>query len=182
MRITLKNVRLAFPRLFEAQSGPDGGDPKYSATFILTDDATRQQLDEAVEAAAQEKWGAKSTDALKKLKAQGKVCHKDGEQKADYDGFEGNTFVSASNKVAPAVFDKDGTRLQKRDGRPYAGCYVDVSLDVWAQDNKFGRRINAALRGVKFRSDGEPFAGSGAATEDEFEFEASDDDAADDLT
>jgi hypothetical protein len=58
---------------------------------------------------------------------------------------------------------------------------VDVSIDVWAQDNNYGKRVNASLRGVKFARDGEPFAGGGAATEDDFEFEAADTEAADDL-
>ncbi len=181
MKVRLDNVRLAFPNLFTAQAGPNGGDSKYNATFIIEDQATADKLNEAIESVAQEKWGQKSGEVLKKLRAGDKVCLKDGDTKADYDGFEGNSYTTASNKVAPTIFDKDGTRLRQEDGKPYAGCYVDAALDVWPQDNSYGKRINAALRGVKFRSDGEPFTGGGAATEDDFEFEESDDSAVDDL-
>lgn len=182
MKVMLKNVRLAFPNLFTPQAGPDGGDAKYNATFIIEDEENVKRVNEAIEQVAQDKWGAKAAENLKALRSKGRICLRDGEDKADYDGFDGNHYINASNKVAPAVFDRDKSKLSERDGKPYAGCYVDASVDVWAQDNQYGKRINSSLRGVKFAQDGEPFAGGGAATEDDFEFEDADDSAADDLT
>jgi hypothetical protein len=181
MKITLKNVRLAFPHLFSPQAGPDGGQAKYNGTFIIEDQATADAVNNAIEAVAKEKWPQKHGEILKKLRSSDKVCLKDGDAKAEYDGFEGNHFLNASNKVAPTLFDSTGARVREEDGVLYAGCYVDVSIDVWAQDNNYGKRVNASLRGVKFARDGEPFAGGGAATEDDFEFEAADAEAADDL-
>jgi hypothetical protein len=55
------------------------------------------------------------------------------------------------------------------DGVIYAGCYVHASVEIYAYDSpKWGRRINAVLRGVKFCADGEGFGGSTAASADEF--------------
>lgn len=182
MKTTIRNVRLAFPRVFEPQEAPDGGDPRYNATFIIEDQPTRDRIEEIIEAVAREKWENKAEATLEKLRANSRTCHRDGAAKADYDGFEGNTFVTAGNKMQPAIFDRDGSTLQQRDGRPYPGCYVDASIDIWAQDNQHGKRINAQLRGLRFAQDGEPFAGgSGVATSDDFEFDAPDDSAADDL-
>jgi len=181
MKTTIKNIRIAFPNIFEPQAEFNGGDPKYNAAFIVEDKETADKIEQAMAKVAQEKWPRDYEQKLKKLRSGGKICLKDGDEKADYAGFEGNWFIRATNRVRPSVFDKDGSKLTQKDGRPYAGSYVDASIDVWAQDNQYGQRINAALRGVKFSKDGQPFAGGGAASENEFEFEESDEDAVDDL-
>ena len=47
--------------------------------------------------------------------------------------------------------------------------YVNGSIELWCQDNAYGKRINATLRGVQFLKDGEAFAGGGSASADEFD-------------
>jgi len=64
--------------------------------------------------------------------------------------------------------------LTEKDGRPYGGCYVNVSLDIWVQDPKGekaknGKRINATLRGIQFMADGDAFAGGAPADPEEFD-------------
>jgi hypothetical protein len=78
-------------------------------------------------------------------------------------------FVSSRNKTRPLVIDRDKSPLTAQDGRPYAGCFVHASIELWAQDNAYGKRINASLRGVQFFKDGDAFAGGGAASDDEFD-------------
>ncbi|WP_244126983.1 ssDNA-binding protein, partial [Xylella fastidiosa] len=63
----------------------------------------------------------------------------------------------------------DRTPLAAQDGRPYAGCYVNANIELWAQDNNYGKRINASLGGVQFLRDGEAFAGGGVASVEDFE-------------
>jgi len=98
-------------------------------------------------------------------------------RKPDMDGYAGNYFVSARAYQKPLVIDRGKQPLAETDGRPYAGCYVNASVEVWAQDNEFGRRINATLRGVQFLNDGDAFAGGAPATPDEFEDEGADESA-----
>jgi hypothetical protein len=93
----------------------------------------------------------------------------DKQVKASYDGFPGNLYISARNPVRPTVLDADKTPLVAADGKPYAGCYVNVSLELWAQDNKYGKRVNATLMGVQFYRDGDSFTGGGAADESDFD-------------
>jgi hypothetical protein len=169
--ITLKNVRLSFPHLFTPQAGTDGGEPKYNATFIVEPgSANAKALAKAVELVAKEKWADKAAVTLKALKADNKLCLGDGERKADKGGYDGMMYVSARNPARPTVVDRDRTPLTAADGKPYAGCSVNAIIDVWAQDNQYGKRINAKLLGVQFVKDGEPFgAGKSAATLDQFE-------------
>lgn len=170
MKVKLENVRLAFPQLFEAKSVNGEGDPAFSATFLLAPDHPAvQTLRDAFEVLGKDKWGAKWPQVKKEIEAKDRLALHDGDTKAAYSGFEGNMFVSARNKVRPLVIDRDKTPLTSADGKPYAGCFVVASVELWAQDNAYGKRINATLRGVQFLKDGEAFSGGGAASEDEFD-------------
>lgn len=170
MKISLKDVRLAFPALFEAKTVNGEGAPAFSAAFILTPDhPSIKELQAAIEKVGEAKWGAKWPAVKKGMEAQDKTALHNGDSKADYEGYEGNFFVSARNKTRPVVIDRDKTPLVEADGKPYAGCYVNASIELWAQDNNYGKRINASLRGVQFLKDGEAFAGGGVASDDEFD-------------
>jgi hypothetical protein len=86
-----------------------------------------------------------------------------------------------SNESArPKVVDTNGSPLTQRDGRIYAGCYVVALVELWAQDNNFGKRINAQIRGVQFLRDGDAFSGAAPAGGDEFD-DVSDGADADDI-
>ena len=170
MKLKLNNVRLAFPVLFEAKTVNGEGKPAFSASFLMDPaDPQVKALNQAIEQVAKDKWGAKADAILKQMRAQDKVALHDGDLKSNYDGFPGNLYVSARSTTRPLVIDKDKSPLTEQDGRPYAGCYVNASVELWAQDNNYGKRINASLRGVQFFKDGDAFAGGGAASEDEFD-------------
>jgi hypothetical protein len=166
-RVMLKNVRLAFPSLFEPSAYGEG-EPSYQATLIM-DQAQADGLDKVLATVAREKWGAKADAQLKALRSTGKVCLRDGDEKPDYDGFAGMMFVAARSKTRPTVVDGQRNPLTERDGRLYAGCYVNASVEVWAQDNAYGKRINCTLRGIQFVCDGEAFGGGRPAAADEFD-------------
>ncbi len=180
MKIKLENVRLAFPALFEAKTVNGEGEPAFSASFLLSPKHPAvQTLQDAFEVVGKDKWGAKWPAVKKEIQAKDRFALHDGDTKADYAGFAGQMFVSARNKTRPLVIDRDKSPLTSADGRPYAGCYVHASIELWAQDNNYGKRINASLRGVQFFKDGDAFAGGGAASDDEFD--SVDDATTDDL-
>jgi len=112
----------------------------------------------------------KADAQLKALRGVDKVFLHNGDLKSQYAGYEGKLYVSARNTVRPLVVDVDGkTVLEAQDGKPYSGCYVNAVLEVYCQDNSFGKRINAVLGGVQFYRDGEAFAGGRAASTDDFD-------------
>jgi hypothetical protein len=70
------------------------------------------------------------------------------------------------------LINRDKSPVVESDEVIYAGCYVNASVDIWIQDNNFGKRVNGNLHGVQFVRAGEPFgAGDVDALED---FEALD--------
>lgn len=170
MKLKLNNVRLAFPSLFEAKTVNGEGKPAFSAVFLLEPtDRQVKTIEAAIDAAAAEKWGAKAPAMLKQIRAADKTFLHDGDTKASYAGFEGMTFVSARSETRPLVLDADKSPLVAADGKPYAGCYVNAVLDVWAMDNNYGKRVCASLGAVQFFRDGDAFAGGRSASEDDFD-------------
>jgi hypothetical protein len=180
MKIQLNNVRLAFPSLFEAKKVNGEGEPAFSASLLLPPDHPAvAELRAAMEQIGKEKWAAKWPAVKKELEGKDRTMLHDGDMKTAYSGFEGNLYVSARNKTRPLVIDRDRSPLSQGDGKPYAGCYVNAGIELWAQDNKYGKRINASLRGVQFLKDGDAFAGGTPADVDEFEDVAEGSEAAD---
>jgi hypothetical protein len=169
--ILIKNARLSFPNLFKPAAFDASQDPKYSATFILqADDPQVAALQETIKQVVADKW--------KRTPPGLKVFLRNGSEKAHVGGFgDGVVFFGASNAVRPTVIDRQGRPLVEADGKPYAGCYVNVRIDVWAQDNQYGKRVNASLSGVQFFRDGDAFGGGRPARADEFEtYEEEEDD------
>ncbi len=158
MQVQLQNVRIAFCDSLHQKRSVMDGKPQHSATFIMAPgDAAHTAIEKAIAEAGQAKWGAKWSKVHKELSASNKLCLKDGDLKAGYDGFEGNFFVAASNSVSKVgVFDRDAN-MTDDESLIYAGCYVNGVIDVWAMDNNYGKRINARLEGVQFVRDGDSF-------------------------
>lgn len=167
--VRLRNVRLSFPCLFEPRA-MEGGTPKFSAAFLLRKKEDAAQI-KAIRDAIETHFKSKNKGA--KLPA-AKVCLRDGSEK-EFDGYGDDImYVSASSAKRPLVVDIDNSALSAPDGKPYAGCYVNANIDVWWQDNKYGKRVNASLRAVQFVRDGEPFGAAPLDADSEFG-DASDD-------
>ena len=169
--IMLRDVRLSFPDIWRPYVNKDGTPGKFGGKFIMPPDhPVMSKLRDAIAEVANAKWGAKGPEMLKALIASDRVCLHNGDTKADQEGYAGNWFVSANSKVQPAVFAPDGkTKLTEAGGKPYSGCFVNAQIDVWAQDNANGKRINAQLRGLQFLRDGDAFGGGSVSQPDEFE-------------
>ena len=170
LKIVLNNARLAFPNLFKPQINSDTGNASFGAAFIIpTDHSQVAEINAKIDLAAKNKWGEKAPAVLKALRAGDKVALHNGDTKAQYAGYEGNLFVNANNKAKPAVRDVTGkVELNESSGKPYSGCYVNAIIELWAQDNANGKRVNASLLGVQFVRDGEAFAGGSVASDDDF--------------
>ena len=156
-QITLTNVRLSFADIFKAKAVNDG-EPRFSANFLLDKEKDKAQIKKVGDEIRRLET---TTFKGKKLPAD-KVCLRDGDEK-DYIGFAGTLYVSAANKRRPTVVDRDKSPLSAEDGKPYSGCYVNAIVRLWAQDNQFGKRINASLEVVQFLRDGEPFGAASAS-------------------
>lgn len=169
MKIKLNNVRLSFPNIFTPKAFTEGQKPKFSASFLIDPETQSDQIKavkDAISACATAKWRDKVPKGLK-------LCLQEGDNK-DYDGYEGLMYLSASDLSRPVLVDRSKNPIVEADGILYAGCYVNAVVDLWAQDNQYGKRINASLKAIQFVSDGEPFATGGAKVNVDEEFDTLD--------
>lgn len=180
MKYRINNARLAFPNLFTPKAFEEGQEPSYGASLIMEPGHPDiAGVEKAIEEVGAEKWGSKWPAIKKELASKDRTCLHDGDGKAQYDGFEGNMYVSAGGKTAPACFGANKDRLTANTGVIYSGCYVNAQLDIWAQDNKYGKRVNATLTGVQYRAKGQAFAGGRPAEADDFDDMSSEDESGD---
>lgn len=169
MKVVLQNVRLSFPDLHTPRQFKGEGKARYSASFLVEPGSENDKLiRKAILDTATEKWADKAAAKLKTLAGQnGKYCYMDGDSK-EYDGYAGMMVLSAhrnDDQGKPKIVDRAKQDLGPESGKPYAGCYVNAVVDIWAQSGDYPG-IRATLNVVQFFADGEPFAGSSPNVDD----------------
>lgn len=166
MKLILKNVRLSFADLFTAVSKFDG-DPKYSASFIIdpaSEDgkANLASFKKIVRQLETEKFGGDELPTSH-------LPIQDGNTKG-YSGWEDKLIISAANKKRPTIVGRQRQAVGEGDvDAPYAGCMVNVVIDLWGMNNQFGKRIIASLEAVQFAGEGDPFTVSSVNVDSDFE-------------
>lgn len=176
MAIILNDVRFAYLFVYTAKLQKGETDPakaRFSASLLFEPDGeTHKQVIAEIERVAEEKWGARASGILKKLYAENKVCLRKGDTVTDRAGepnkdFVGRMFLRTSSGVAapPVVLTRQGAEvtpetkgvLDRSDGTrsPRSGDYGQAKVNIWAQDNEFGIRVNAQILGVAFRRAGD---------------------------
>jgi hypothetical protein len=172
----------SYPHLAEPKAGEDGGEPKFSIMHLLGKESHSGIIDLMREA-------CKRIMAEKKIKvASDKLFLKDGDKYyEDKEECKGMYVVSARESTRPTLRDAAGNKLDPKTDMDeikqmfYGGCKVSILINPWVQDNKYGKRINANLRSVRFMEDGTPF-GEGRIDDDDAwdDVEPSDNDFDDD--
>lgn len=157
----------SYPHLAEPKAGEDGGEPKFSITGLL--DKTEHAGIIKLMADA-----CRRIMADKKLKiASDKLFIKDGDKYfEEKEECKGRYVVTARESTRPTLRDAAGNKLNPKTDLEeikqmfYGGCIVSILINPWVQDNKYGKRINANLRAVRFMEDGTPF-GEGRIDDDD---------------
>lgn len=170
-RCTIKAVRLSFPYLFQ-KSPPrkrdDGSmdDGNYRAAGIMYKSGkfaphTNSNL-AILRAAKEEVLGAKYGDQKNwpKYKPE-KMFIRDGNLE-EWDGYADSWYVTASENDPPTLLtrrkDAKGVWIPATAKDLYAGCMVNMILQIWIQDNEHGKRVNANLKAVQFFEHNEGFS------------------------
>lgn len=185
MRFLLKNVRLAFADLFEMSAVGDGK-PAYGCRLIVPPDHPQvSEIDAAYLKLANDAWKGKGEQIIPELMKDRK---KSAWQKQDYldknmepySGFEGMYSLGCRvEDVQPKIIDRDKTPLKASDGRPYAGCHVNAQVDLWVQDNQYGRALRCKPLVIQFVRDGDGFSGAAAKVDEMPDLSDGDDDISD---
>lgn len=162
--IRIDNVRASYPHLDKAWAKEETDRAKFSLTGLAD-----KETHEAVKTACVEIINKLCTERkLGKLGSAHKfIRNGDDEGKEEC---EGMWVIKASENAdrRPACRDRKGNLVDqdKIAEMFYPGCYVNMLIRPWAQDNKHGKKINANLIGVQFARDGERF-GEGSVSDDD---------------
>lgn len=166
--------RLSYPALFKKKVGRDkAGNPQGEAAFcacLLLPKITNgvanpdiAKLRTAAQAAKQEKWQGKPVNLTGS-------CLRDGSEKEATEGYGPSVmFISARNTKPIRVVDRNLSDLTEETGKLYAGCWVNLEVRAWAQDNANGKRINWSLQKVQFVRHDKPFGEKQTPVEETFQ-------------
>lgn len=171
-KVKLVDVRLSFPDLWEATQYEGKGAFRYNASFLIEPGSDNdKKVQAAIQETAEETWKGKASAILESIRGNSnKYCYVKGDVK-DYEGYAGMLVLASHRKQEagrPMVIDGQRNPLTAADGKPYSGCYVDATVELWAQDGTHSG-MRCGLLGVQFRRDGDAFSGAGAAKIDDFD-------------
>ena len=173
--IQVKHVRLSYPHLFKPWAQNDDQDKKYSARFLLSKETHGAEIK-----ALQQYLTKMMSEKFKARIPLDKLFFRDGDATGKPED-EGHWYISASDSIKPQVVGKKREPLSEEDDVVYGGVIVNVLIRPWAQDNKFGKRINANLIGVQFvKEDGVRFGQARPDINEHFDAEDGDDSGFDD--
>lgn len=179
-KILLKRVRLSFPNLERPQAFKEGQEPKFNSAFLL-DPSDKEhakiiaQIKEESAKVAKIQFDGVIPKNLEKCWGLGNDLDK------VYEGYADMFYIKAKSSARVPVVG----RRKNADGKfpllgpsdaewPYAGCYVNATVTVWAQNSHGRKAINGNLIAVQFVEDGDAFSGNKTAIPEE-EFEALED-------
>lgn len=174
-KVKLVDVRISFCQsIFEAEQYQGKGPFRHSASFLIEPgSANDKAIRAAILAAAKEKW-TKAGAAEKQIEAMkgnsNKFCYQNGDLK-DYDGYQGMWYIGSHRKSQdgpPLVIDRNKAPLTAQSGKPYGGCYVNATIDIYAQDGE-NSGIRSGLLAIQFNRDGDSFGGAGKGKVDDFD-------------
>lgn len=166
--VTTNEVRISYEHLLRPFANQPGAEEKFSATLLIpkSDFATKQRIDAAIQAAAQEgmasKWGGVRPAQLSVPIYDGDGVRPNGE--AFSPECKGHWIMTASSKRRPEIVDInlnpiiDATEI-------YSGMYARVNIDFFAYFNSGKKGIGCGLGPVQKTRDGEPLGGRVSAAE-----------------
>lgn len=174
--VKINGAICSYPRLFKAEqyvsSGKPSGKPRFSCTFLVEPGSESfKAVNDAILAAARATWKDKGEAKLKGFRGNSnKYCFIDGDTKDD-EHSAGKWVLTAhrnEDQGRPGVYDRDTSPLSEGDGKPYAGCFVNARVEIWAQDGE-NAGIRCKLVSVQFVRDGQAFGGGRKPKAEDYE-------------
>ena len=164
-KITLKNVVLSYPNLFNAKQIMNQGEPKYSTAILIAknDKENLKKLQAAIDE-------AKKDDKLKGARKIDTPLNDGDEEKPDDKYYAGCYYINAkaSENHPPKVVDRHVNPIMDQD-EIYAGCICNVVVNCYAYNFNGHYGVGIGLGNVQKVKDGERMGGSFSSPEDDFD-------------
>jgi len=165
MNLLIPNAQFIFGTLAEPRRYSPSSPLTYFAKFLIRETATIKKLEDAIQTIAAEKF---------------KTVPKTLEDftfdvdDAKYPEQSGGLIFNAKNEMKPKIFSRQREEIIPQE--IYRGCYVNVSISIWAYDWQGKKGVGANLQGLQFNGDGQPL-GAAVSVPDDFPLYDHDDDS-----
>lgn len=137
-------------------------------------------IDKALEEVAKAKWAQKWATHLPNILPDMKACAWVDGNRREYDGYQGNWALSFKRYTDDGrmllidadrspIVQPDGEFYPGKEGRLYSGCYLNATVELWAQENKFGKGLRCQVQALQFAGDGDAFGGGARPNADDFD-------------
>jgi hypothetical protein len=175
-KVLLKNVRLSFCELFEPKEYE--GKERFGAQFhIEPGSANEKAIEAAITAEAKEAYGKNWQATLTKMRDQKTQDCFMATGKKGVENMRVLVTYRQKKQGAPGVFDNVGASNAEGkivpnalpdNGRMYPGCYVNGSVEIYAQtgDNP---GIRGGLLAVQYHAEGDAFSRATPITPEDFD-------------
>lgn len=152
-RISLQNVRLSHPHLFQARAVQAGDDPKFGAAFLIPkNNPAVPAILSAIEAEKTAQWGANAPPSAGSTLYDGDTDPKYNIKPENHGHYILNS--SSAAEQPPILVDMNGQKVIN-PATFYPGCYVNADVGFYGYDKGVSKGIAAGLNGVQFVQDGE---------------------------
>lgn len=164
-------VRFSYLHVFEPWSSEPDKPRQYTATLLIPKSnkalvaEVRKAIQEAYNAAINEKWGGKKPAKWFDPLQDGDEPKQDGDSRGE--AYEGHWFINAKSKTQPGVVDK--SRQEILDSEEfYSGCYgyTSVGFSGYTNSGKYG--VSCFLNNLMMTRDGEALGGARTTAEQDF--------------
>lgn len=198
MKLKIRNARGSFLDIFEPVQYQGQGEFYWGGSLLVPADGAgerntvavtgegkdwkpaRQVIDAALREVARAKWEKKADAVLANVLPDRKACCFVDGNRMEYDGYSGNWALSFKRYVKdgrPMILDADKSPILQADGAPYpgkegriySGCYLNATVELWAQDNKYGKGIRCQLVALQYAGPGDAFSGGARPSADDFD-------------
>lgn len=152
--VTIENVRISYPHLFQAKQIAGQGDPKYSAAFLIKADNPKlpELLRLANAAVASAYPDGKLPHGFKPL-----PLYKGEEKYPGNPAYAGYYILNSSKAAAqgaPQVVDQNMNKVVD-PGKIYPGLVVNVAVSVYTYKQPMAKGVTTGLEAVQIVCDGE---------------------------
>lgn len=155
----------SYAYVFRPQASMNPGEePKYAITLLLDEDADLSKLKKACLDKAEDKFGSKAKEMIKRGKLRwpfrsGNEDYPDDELYAD------KTFIKASSSDKPQIVDEDRKPITD-ETEFYSGALCRISLFPFAYERKGNKGISFILNNIQKLGEGERISGRTSAADD----------------
>ena len=171
-KVLTGEVRCSYVHLSQPYAGPQGGEPKFSMTLLIskTDVNTYKDLiasrDAAYEDGVKNKWKGARPQLKNPLIYDGDGVNNSGMPFGDECKGHWVITASCSQQRKPQVVGIDNVSVELAPQDIYSGMYARVTVNFFAFDSHGNKGVGCGLGNVLKTRDGEPLSGGASAASD----------------